>query len=422
MIFEGLAFKELKEDEVLFFIRIRGKSSYFSEVYSHRFIDLFESIDQHRCISEYKKDAHIHIDLNAVSRDYLYEEEYNHLTSLSSIEEIIKRCRGLRAISYVEASKLIARCYLFFISFYNASPSLKLVVTGTIDNYVMDLMVRVGKDLGVNFFALTGSLMSPEYHLSTVRGKLTSLGKIDKSSLKAFEEKILSNINNCSTPKIRFIIKGAIYNYLSYHYRFMVRYLFKYKVLGRMEYEYRFAPFLHGFKSIKQLVSLRYLNDAPELFKDKEIKKAYIPLHWYPEATTDYWIESLYHVDYYTSVMNTIDQLQKQGYEVYAKEHPHFILSRESKFYQAIKNKGCNLLSPFICTKKVFDNVDLVVVWNGSTGIEALLYGKETRKVVNSYYGDNLISDIKGNKIVEINKTIMAKKCLEKIYSSSFKT
>ena len=258
MFFDGLEFSKLTDDEVIFFIRIRGKKSYFKDVYSHRFIDLFQSLNKYRCISEYKKDSDVHIDLNAISRDYLYEEEYDHLVSFFSIEEIIKRCRGLRAISYVEASKLISRGYLFFTEFYANNPNLKLVVTGAIDNYVMDLMVKLGEDNGVKFFGLTGSLMSPEYQLSTVRGELTSVDSTENFSVKSFEDKVLSNLKKCAVPKVSSIIKSAIYNYLSFRYRYIVRYLFKYKILGRMEYEYRFAPFLYGFKSLSQVFCLFY--------------------------------------------------------------------------------------------------------------------------------------------------------------------
>ena len=424
MIYKSIDFSQLTDEEVLFFIRIRGKNSYFNDVYGQRFLGLFSSIKSYRCISEYKKDANVHIDINAVSRDYLYENEYNQLTELSSIENLIKRCRGLRAIAYTDAVKLIARTYLFFIEFYTKNPQLRLVVTGAIDNYVMDLMVRIGESFKVTFFGLTGSLMSPEYQLSTVRGEITSLGSVDKASVNSFADKVLSNVKSCGVPKISSIISRAVYNYASYHYRFVVRYLFKYKILGRLEYEYRFAPYLYGFKSLRQIFAPKYLNDANHLYSISKKQKAYIPLHWYPEATTDYWIKSLYHVDYFSSVMNTIDRLQKMGYEVYAKEHPHFILSRESDFYEALKQKECYLLSPFVCTKLVFDNVDLVVVWNGSTGIESLLYGKETKKVVNSYYGDGLVPDLDqlDDNETRIDLKSIAGLCIEKAYSSSFRT
>lgn len=425
MVFNGLHLENLEDHEVLFFIRIRGKKSYFNDVYGAKFLSLFKSVKSYRCISEYSKDADFHIDLNSVPRDYLYEHEYNALIKLSSIDEIIKRCRGLRAISYEEASKLIARAYLFFEKFYDTHRHLKLVVTGAIDNYVMDLMVSVGESKGVHFIGLTGSLMSPEYQLSTVRGELSDWSNVDADEMDAFKDKIISNINGCGVPSLKKLIFSNLYNYASYHYRFVVRYLFKYKLLNRLEYEYRFAPFLYGFKSIKQIfAAFKYLKDDEHVFSKQE-KKVYIPLHWYPEATTDYWMHSLYHVEYLASVLNTVRLLQEKGYTVYAKEHPHFLLARESSFYKALKEQGCLLISPFVCTKKMFDQMDLVVVWNGSTGIEALLFNKTVYKVVNSYYGDGLIPDLNSsvnlNESVETDAQKIAEKCIEKVYKSSFR-
>ncbi len=117
MIFHNLDLASLTDEEVFFFIRIRGKQSYFDNVYSQKFIKYFKSLRQFRCISEYGRDADVRIDLRTVDRDWLTKEEYDDLISVGDIQDIIRRCRGLRAISYDEAIRLIARCYLFFINF-----------------------------------------------------------------------------------------------------------------------------------------------------------------------------------------------------------------------------------------------------------------------------------------------------------------
>lgn len=424
MKFKSLKLDQLTDAEVLFFIRIRGKSSYFKNVYTDKFLDQFKSIEEFRCISEYKKDADVCIDLNSISRDYLYEKEYEKLIELSSVESLIKRCRGLRAIPYISAVKLINRAFLFFDHFYLSNPQLSLIVTGAIDNYVMDLMVLVGESYGIKFIGVTDSFMSPEYKLITVRGELSDFNPVSTEEINKFTNKVVKSIDACATPKIKSIIFKGVYNYFSYLYRFFIRYLFKYKVLGRLEYEYRFAPYLHGFKSIRQILGLKYLISDISFFGESRKPKAYIPLHWYPEATTDYWINSIYHIDYQASVLSTIKRLQNLGYEVFAKEHPHFLLNREESFYKIVKETGCHLISPFVCTKKVFDLVDLVTVWNGSTGIEALIYGKETRKVVNSYYGDGLVSDLSEEEVDDSleKRKVVAEKCIEKVLSSSFNT
>lgn len=421
MEFKGIRLSDLKKEEVLFFIRIRGKASYFKNVYSLKFIELFQSIREHRCISEYKKNADVHINLNDIERGYLYEDEFNKFSALTSLEEVIKRCRGLREIPYVEASALVYKAYLFFDRMYTAMPDLKIIVTGAIDNYVMDLMVRVGESKGIRFMGVTGSLMSPEYNLITVRGECNDVGQVDSAEVTCFSQKIITNTESRRVPKIKEVLFRGARSLLSYYWRFTVRYLIRYKLMGNLGYEYRFAPYLQGFYSMNQLLALRFLEGEAALKKKTSKLKAYIPLHWYPEATTDYWVNSLYHVDYLSSVMNTIVTLQKKGYEVFAKEHPHFLLSRKSVFYEQLKNNGCTVLSPFVSTKEVFNQVDLVVVWNGSTGIEALLDGKKVLKVVNSYYGDDLVGDLNLNND-NVDSVNIADKCLEKVYRSSFRT
>jgi len=198
----------------------------------------------------------------------------------------------------------------------------------------------------------------------------------------------------------------------------------KYKLLGRLEYEYRFSPYLKGFYSFSQIFALRYLSSNLNDLGNSEKPVAFIPLHWYPEATTDYWIDSMYHVDYLSSVINTIKNLQKLGYEVCAKEHPHYYLSRESDFYKDLRRNHCFIISPFVCTRGVFNRVDKVVVWNGSTGIESLLCGKETVKVVNSYYGDGIVPNLQDNDshIESIDKLVMQQKTIENVLESSFRT
>ena len=357
-----------------------------------------------------------------MERDFLYEDEFNNFQEIISINEIIKRCRGLRSITYSEAIKLIYRAYLFFSNYFSQNRELKLIVTGAIDNYVMDLMVRVGECYGIKYLGVTDSLLSPEYKLITVRGELSDFN--DKpsdnisNSIKIFEDRILHNIKSCTVPTFNIIFKRNLYNILSFYYRLIVRYFFKYKICGRLEYEYRFSPYLFGFKSVSQLYATKYLQNN---FDDEGGKKiAYIPLHFYPEATTDYWMDSIYHVEYLTSVLNTVKLLIKKGYVVYAKEHPHYFLSREYKFYKKLIDNKCKILSPFICTKKVFDKVDVVVVWNGSTGIESMLYGKTTVKVTNSYYGDDIIPNL--NEFEGENVSRSTRGCLEKVFQSSFRT
>lgn len=386
----------LTDDNVLFFIRIRGKQSYFRNVYTTKFLSQFKAVKEFRCISEYAKDADVHIDLNTVARDWLLEEEYAEFARLIDINEVILRCRGLRSSTYALATRLVYRTFLFFRDLFRSRPQLRLIVTGAVDNYVMDIMHRVGLSHGVAFLGVTDSFMSPEFKLVTVRGEATKFSTVPPAQAKAVYDALKQRASSPSVPKRARALRKAAYDLGSYVYRYIWRYIILHKLRGKLGYEYVFAPAIRQFSSLDQLYAVTFLRSFDQVFASADKKYAYIPLHLYPEATTDYWIDNLYHVDYLRSVKNTVRQLRAQGYHVVAKEHPAFYLGRFSHFYKELIAEGCEILTPFVGTVRVLAAVDLVVVWNGSTGIEAIIHGKPLVKVTNSYYGDDVIPNFDG--------------------------
>ncbi|RXI36537.1 hypothetical protein CRU99_13425, partial [Malaciobacter mytili] len=221
MIFEGIQLNQLNDEEVLFFIRIRGKESYFKNVYTNAFLEKFEKLKQFRCISEYKKDSDVHIDLNKIERDYLFAEEYSDFNNLFKIEEIIARCRALRNISFIDAKKLIFRAYLFFIRFYEKEKKLKMVAIGAVDNYIMDMMVTIGKKYNISFIGVTDSFLSPEYKLCTIRGESNNIGICTEEEINNFVDKIKKSIENSKSPKLSRIIKNNLYYFSSFIYRYI---------------------------------------------------------------------------------------------------------------------------------------------------------------------------------------------------------
>lgn len=422
MMFRDLDLAALTDEEVFFFIRIRGKRSYFDNVYSLKFIELFEGLREFRCISEYARDADVRIDLRAVDRDWLTREEYDDLAGVADVHDLIRRCRGLRAISYDEAIRYISRCFLFFVKFFADHPALKLIVTGAVDNYVMDLMHRVGTSRGIKFMGVTDSFMSPEYKLITVRGELSQSLEVDAAEVDRVFDVLKRRITAPNNPRRRKAYVNAAYDLGSYLYRYVVRYWLRHKLFGDLGYEYRFAPILHKFRSLGQLAAISKLQHF-DFNAEREGKLAYVPLHYYPEATTDYWIDDPFHVNYAVSVTDTVRKLKTMGYTVLIKEHPAFYLARTAKFYRDLEDQGATLLDPFIPTKHLLEVVDLIVVWNGSTGIEAIINKRPVVKVTNSYYGDGLIADFSTDNMAPlIANDETGRNVIQTILSTSFRT
>lgn len=419
MLFKGIDINSISDEEVLFFIRIRGKKSYFNNVYTQSFLSQFTGVKEFRCISEYTRDADVHIDLNAVERDLLTQEEYDEFNMVVDILDVIRRCRALREISFERSKKLIYRCFIFFSRFFAENHQLKLIVMGTIDNYVMDVMERVGSKYGVVFLSVTDSFLSPQYKLITVRGERNNYRSPSDEEVNAVFEKISNTKLSPMAPNKKKALKAAFYDFFSYLFRCVIRYFFKYKVLGRLEYEYQFAPLFKKFCSLDQLRATKYLRSQAQFPANSDLKIAYIPLHYYPEATTDYWINDSFHVDYLGSVVDTVRRLCSMGFIVLVKEHPAFYLARFSRFYEQIQQAGATLLTPFISTKEIFAKSDLVVIWNGSTGVEAIVNGKPIVKVTNSYYGDDIIQEFDKALMFPIVPKEKGKEVVRKVLESS---
>ena len=374
---------ELNDKEVLFFIRIRGKKSYFENIYGDVFLSSFLNISQYRTIFEYSLVAVLFINLNATDRDYLTQKEFVHLNRLAPIDDIIKKCRGLRECSRTEAMQLISRCYIVLKQTFENEPDLKLIVTNCIDNFVMHMMVIIGRDAGVCFIPITGSFMSPDYSLMILDGTASVKRGVSSSEVKAVFEAITTKLQTSRKHnKIGKYLEN-IYNIFSKYYRYFVRYLIKYRLMGLISYENRFALECSGSGRLWSFLNFSFFEN--EVRKSDKLT-IYIPLHWYPEATTDYWITDDYFLDYYPSLYGEINFLMAKGFNVVVKEHPHFGFQRPSHVYKKLNSLGVQIISPNVPVKEVFDAVDLVLVMNGSTAIEAAVYGKPVARLTNSYY------------------------------------
>lgn len=385
---------ELDDEEVLFFIRIKGKKHYFDLFYPSSFLSRFNNLKSFRTISEYEKDADVIIDFEKYSLEYFSFSDFALIEEVINIQDVINRCRGLRSIPLEEARTLIFLCSKYFIDFFTLNPKIKLIVSGTVDNYVMDLMFKFANHYSVVCLGITDFFLYPKYKL------VTNYGEANKVYSPTQEEidSVLTFLINKGQSQLA-IARSKLYlnlpkYFISFYFRYFVRYIYSYKLRGRLAYEYRFAPFLKGFNSIGQLLfSSKYFDIFDEeAIKSKKNNLVYIPLHWYPEATTDYWNDKSDKAYYYEQLYKVIVFFQDKGVTVLLKEHPAFYISREINIYRQLKKfRNVILIDPFVRTQQIFDCIENVVVWNGSTGVEALIAGKNVYCTMESYYSIGLI-------------------------------
>lgn len=391
--YRNLDLAKLSDDEVLFFIRIRGKASYFASYYPDTLLRQFTSLQHFRTISEYKRDADVHIDLSKFGVTGVTATEQEIINSSVDVSEVVARCRGLRAIVRADAEALVIKCSRYFIDLFSGS-KLKLIVMGAIDNYVLDLLERIASYHGIATLGVTSSVLSPEYILVTTRGEHNKVRDPTQEEVERVLSYLKTTDRSKLAPSLWPAVGRAVYSMFSFYYRLTVRYLVRYRLLGNEGYEYRFAPWMRGLWSPLQVADLRFLSDATALRGIGASRVVYLPLHCFPEATIDYWVRDIEDVDYLESVVRVAKHYSELGYRVVVKEHPASFMVRPFGFYRALAAiPQLTILNPFVPTSEILRQSESVVVWTGSTGIEALLRGADVKIVTENYYSAGLLKD-----------------------------
>ena len=384
-------FASFNDDEVLFFIRIKGKKFQFSALYQEAFLNEFKKLSRYRTISEYKKNADVVINFSNYKISDISTKDYDIIEKIINIDSVIKRCRGLRSISLHEARELVFKCSKYFINFYKSNPTLKVIVSCAVDNYVMDIMFQFAKFYSVNCIGITEFFLYPNYKLVTNYGEANDFYEPTDKEVETVLDQLLQKKESPLAISKLSAYKNLLRYYTSYYYRYLIRYLYFYKLKGDTAYEYRFAPYLKNFNSLKQLLfSKKYFDDYNKtIIENNRKRNVYIPLHWYPEATIDYWTDSPDKANYYENLFKVIRFYKDLGIDVIVKEHPAFFSCREIYVYKTLKEfSNVTLLSPFVKTQDLFKVIDNIVVWNGSTGVEALMMDKNVYCTTKSYYSD----------------------------------
>jgi hypothetical protein len=385
---------DYNENEILFFIRIKGKKHFFENIYTNTVIErLFGHLKFFHTISEYPNANH-HIDINKIKIDELDYADYRFFNEniKMDVASIIFRCRGLREIPFAESKDLILRVTKYWNNFFRNN-QYKLVVIHIIDNYVLDIMYKVAKFHKINVVVLTDFFIK-DYRRHTI------YGEFNFQKTPSLEE-LISIKNHLQSKKKSFWLDGinifknlkyTLYLFLSYYARYIIRYLIGYKLCGNLSYEYRFANVLSKI-SIKNFFVNKYFSKIDENEIQNKYKSAiYIPLHVFPEANVDYWITSYVDSDYYSTIFEALSFFRDKNINVYIKEHPGFLFQRNIEFYKkVIKFSNIKLISPFDYNVNLLDNIENVLVWHGSSGIEAVMSNKKVIVYDKNFYSSNFL-------------------------------
>lgn len=388
---------DFTDEETLFFIRVKGKEHFFDTIYGKGVMqEAFGHIKNFKTFSEYKNADH-YIDLSKIQVSDLSYDNFSVYNKeiLDDLHSIIFRCRGLRAIPFYDAKQLTILCAKYFIDFFKNN-HYKLVVIHIIDNYVLDIMYRIAKSIGIEVIVMSEFFILG-YRRHTIYGEYNYMQEPTKKDIaqtiayfkkkeKSFWLKGVDKMHN---------IKFCIYLVFSYYARYISRYLIGYKVFGNLSYEYRFA---HLFTRIplKNFIIGKYFTKLSNTKIRENLKNSiYLPLHVYPEANVDYWIENPNNADYYSSIYEALAFFREKNIDVYIKEHPGFLYQRDPEVYKVFNSfTNAKLIHPFDKDVELIDDIPNIIVWLGSTGVEGLMQDKRVVVFDKNYYSENFVKNI----------------------------
>jgi hypothetical protein len=378
----------IKGSEVLFWIRIRGKNSYFKNEYTPALINTFKNISSFKTVSEYPRlgTYYINVDRNVSSQ--LCDEKQKVFNKLLDLNDCILRCRGLRQIKFDEAHSLIIRAFnsSYDIIKKQKEIGLKLFVTNAVDNYIMDIFSKLCIYFNVKILPITNSFLSPQYKLCSLYGERNAIRSPSSDEINTVVAEIKNRYSNKSQLTYVSKLQRIPLDFVKNAYKLIFRYYLGYKLLGKLSYEHRFAKSWCNFGYLENISPERYFTNIEKLTKFKNEKLVYIPLHLTPEATTDYWLPR---PNYLTSLLKCLRNLRQNGFIPILKEHPAFAFRRKTKFYKGLIKLGYHIISFDVPTNTILKIIDKVVIWNGSTGIEAMVNGNRILFLDCPYYLGN---------------------------------
>lgn len=335
------------------------------------------------------------------SGDYLYDSCYDVPNEEFEKEkdDIITRCRFLRSISRQKAEELARR-------FWNGTEKLfqegkyDLVLSPIADCYTMDIIERIAEKYHVEYFALVTSFVRG-YSRFTKQGELFDAKRqvtdeeIDHviGMLVNDDYKVTFSLNKEKKQfdTAKFYLRRRMVDKLYFPYK-------KNKEKDPWNYHYNTLSFQGGnYADYSVKNAERYYKKISEA--DIQKKSVYVPLHYSPEATVDYWCDNKKWAYYEQSVIDFI-KASDPGVSFVVKEHPAMYGKRNINFYKELTSmENVQLIHPYENSNQLLRELWNVMVYTGSVGVEALLRGKKVFTVTDNYYSGCSSNIVKTERI-----------------------
>ncbi len=325
-----------------------------------------------------------YIDLEKYDISDLTSIDWELINKLIDIKDVVFKDRLLRNIDLLEAKELILKVAKNAIELFSTKKFSYLIVH-PVDNYVMDVFIRIAKFYGCEVSGISAFFVKG-YKRITVYGEHNSYRIVDNDEVQNLKKILTTKFKSYMvSSKYKALYQSLLY-YFKYKLKYLLFYVIKHKLLKDKEYDYACTPYSATVDKINKLFPFKYFTNTIYSVAEKSI---YIPMHYHPEATIEYWSDSIENVDYITSLVEAVRYFSDNGWEVYLKEHPAMCFKQDISLYKKlIKINKVFILNPFLETSNIINKFDNILIWTGSTGIEALVNNKTVYFASSNYYYD----------------------------------
>jgi hypothetical protein len=322
----------------------------------------------YRYINEFNKKS---LDVEVIYQDYL---------------DIILRCRLLRALKKQESVIHLLAMKKALVEVLDSQQP-ELIISETIDQFLIDLIFIEAKKRDIPFFGLVITFVNGYYRFSA-KGEFNIVREVPEDEvahvLSELEKKSYKPVfvDRSRTKKIVYPITQWAKNIIRIPYFTAKRFL-----LGEMYNYHYWASLKTSIDNFNLLPNYGFSHkDWSERLEASSVKKIFIPLQYYPEATIEYWCDSLSVIDYEKVLFEVVSKLSSD-FHIVLKEHPNVVGLRPSHFYQRFARlENVTFCPADESSNELIEKTDAVLVWTGTVGFEAALRGKPVLCLCEAYY------------------------------------
>ncbi|MEX3016817.1 hypothetical protein [Gymnodinialimonas hymeniacidonis] len=311
------------------------------------------------------------------------------------VEDIRQRCRLMRNLDRDEA---LRRIHAIALALGAALDQMQpdVVFCHLVDEYGLATLSHLTRNRKLPFVAYCGSFFSGNVLVvQNEHGLPIAIREPE-------EDDVSAALARLQPQDFRMDYNIKLNLSLVTHLRKVARYMAKrvwFKVLGAVRRDplnmhYQITPYLGQVMHPTWYPRASHYSDdwRAELTETRTILGAshwpivYMPLAFYPEASTNYWVQNRKMLEYEAMTIKMAKCLSGHAL-ILVKEHPHMMGGRDPAFLNELKAIPSVIsVPPLEKSNAVLDASDIVLLGAGSAGVEATVRGKPVLSFASSTY------------------------------------